>query len=125
MKKQLDGVLTDYKKEDLIKRKNGETNQGNWKKKSIFFELPYWEHHLIRHNLDVMHIEKNVCDNVLWTILGVLGKSKDNLKARCDLQELGIRTALYPQQQKDSSKLLLRHACFTMSKEDKEVFLKV
>lgn len=100
-------------------------NQGNWKKKSIFFELPYWEHHLIRHNLDVMHIEKNVCDNVLCTVLGVLGKSKDNLKARRDLQELGIRTALYPRQQKDSSKLLLRPACFTMSKEDKEVFLKV
>ena len=29
-----------------------------WKKRSIFFELPYWEHNLVRHNLDVMHIEK-------------------------------------------------------------------
>ncbi|KAG8472230.1 hypothetical protein CXB51_034470 [Gossypium anomalum] len=24
-----------------------------WKKKSIFFELPYWEHNILRHNLDV------------------------------------------------------------------------
>ena len=31
-----------------------------WKKRSIFFELPYWEHNILRHNLDVMHIEKNV-----------------------------------------------------------------
>ena len=37
VKQQLDGVLTDYKKEDLIKRKNGETNQGNWKKKKYIF----------------------------------------------------------------------------------------
>ncbi|XP_058211658.1 uncharacterized protein LOC131323837 [Rhododendron vialii] len=37
----------------------------NWKKPSIFFELPYWKDNLLRHNLDVMHIEKNVCDRSL------------------------------------------------------------
>ena len=31
-----------------------------WKKMSIFWDLPYWSTNLIRHNLDVMHIEKNV-----------------------------------------------------------------
>ena len=31
------------------------------KKKNIFFRLPYWKDNLLRHNLDVMHIEKN-CD---------------------------------------------------------------
>ena len=30
-----------------------------WKKKSIFFKLEYWKYFPIRHNLDVMHIEKN------------------------------------------------------------------
>ncbi|MCH86656.1 hypothetical protein A2U01_0007515, partial [Trifolium medium] len=30
-----------------------------WKKKSIFFTLPYWQYNVLRHNLDVMHIEKN------------------------------------------------------------------
>ena len=30
----------------------------NWKKVSIFWELPYWSTNLIRHNLDVMHVEK-------------------------------------------------------------------
>jgi hypothetical protein len=29
-----------------------------WKKESIFFKLPYWEFLKLRHNLDVMHIEK-------------------------------------------------------------------
>ena len=30
-----------------------------WKRR-IFFELPYWKGNLIRYNLDLMHIEKNV-----------------------------------------------------------------
>ncbi|XP_039145579.1 uncharacterized protein LOC120282799 [Dioscorea cayenensis subsp. rotundata] len=34
------------------------SKDGPWKKKSIFFTLPYWKHLLLRHNLDVMHIEK-------------------------------------------------------------------
>ena len=66
------------------KEKEDNEEDHNWRKRSIFFELPYWEHNLIRHNLDVMHIKKNVCDNILWTILNVDGKRKDNLNARRD-----------------------------------------
>jgi hypothetical protein len=46
------------------KRKTGAagTDDVVWKKKSIFFRLPYWKDNLLRHNLDVMHIEKNVMD---------------------------------------------------------------
>ncbi|XP_071714751.1 uncharacterized protein [Rutidosis leptorrhynchoides] len=36
----------------------------NWKKTSIFFQLPYWKNNVIRHNLDVMHIEKNMLKGV-------------------------------------------------------------
>nr|XP_016479230.1 PREDICTED: uncharacterized protein LOC107800549 isoform X1 [Nicotiana tabacum]XP_016479237.1 PREDICTED: uncharacterized protein LOC107800549 isoform X1 [Nicotiana tabacum]XP_016479240.1 PREDICTED: uncharacterized protein LOC107800549 isoform X1 [Nicotiana tabacum]XP_016479244.1 PREDICTED: uncharacterized protein LOC107800549 isoform X1 [Nicotiana tabacum]XP_016479251.1 PREDICTED: uncharacterized protein LOC107800549 isoform X1 [Nicotiana tabacum] len=43
------------------KRKRNVPNDAyNWRKKSIFFELPYWKTLMIRHNLDVMHIERNV-----------------------------------------------------------------
>jgi len=49
-----------------------------WKKISILFDLPHWEHNLLRHNLDVMHIEKNICDNLIGTLLNLEGKSKDN-----------------------------------------------
>ncbi|GJU78696.1 ribonuclease H-like domain-containing protein [Tanacetum coccineum] len=38
---------------------------GPWKKKSIFFELPYWKSLLLPHNLDVMHIEKNLNERKL------------------------------------------------------------
>ncbi|XP_071731001.1 uncharacterized protein [Rutidosis leptorrhynchoides] len=65
-----------------------------WKKKSIFFDLAYWEYNLLRHNLDVMHIEKNVCDNLLGTLLNIDGKTKDNEKTQKDLKEMGIRSDL-------------------------------
>ena len=31
-----------------------------WNEQGIFFSLPYWKSNLIHHNLNVMHIEKNV-----------------------------------------------------------------
>ena len=37
-----------------------------------------------------MHIEKNVCDNVLQTIMNEPGKSKDHLQVRKDLRERGF-----------------------------------
>ena len=40
-----------------------------WKKKSIFWELPYWEHLEVRSSIDVMHVTKNLCVN----LLGFLG----------------------------------------------------
>ena len=61
------------------KRPRQETKQ--WNKRSIFFELPYWESNLLHHNLDFMHIEKNVCDKILYTLLHE-NPIKDNLNAR-------------------------------------------
>lgn len=49
-----------------------------WKKKSIFFMLPYWKHNLLHHNLDVMYIKKNIYDNVIGTLLHLESKSKNN-----------------------------------------------
>ncbi|XP_014493193.1 uncharacterized protein LOC106755535 [Vigna radiata var. radiata] len=57
----------------------------NWTKKSIFWDLPYWKDNLLRHNLDLMHIEKNFFDNIFNTVMNVSGKSKDNEKAQMDL----------------------------------------
>ena len=62
-----------------------------WKKRTIFFNLPYWEDHVLHHNLDVMHIEKNVFDNIIGTLLNLDGKTKDNLKACQDLKGYGYK----------------------------------
>src|SRR6185503_9635770 len=52
-----------------------------WKKQSIFWELPYWKVLEVRHAIDVMHLTKNLCVNLLG-FLGVYGKPKDTLEAR-------------------------------------------
>ncbi|XP_028051458.1 uncharacterized protein LOC114256072 [Camellia sinensis] len=36
-----------------------------WKKKSLFFNLEYWKYLHFRYNLDVMHIEKYVCESLI------------------------------------------------------------
>jgi hypothetical protein len=51
-----------------------------WKKKSIFWEQPFWEVHEVSSAIDVMHLRKNICVN----ILGLYGKSKDTPEARED-----------------------------------------
>jgi hypothetical protein len=61
---QLDGVAfgneSAGKTRKRKKRKTGAASSDDvmWKKKNIFFRLSYWKDNLLRHNLDVMHIEK-------------------------------------------------------------------
>ncbi|KAH0969450.1 hypothetical protein GBA52_028689 [Prunus armeniaca] len=52
-----------------------------YKKRSIFFDLPYWKSLYVRHCLNVMHIEKNVCESIFGTLLNILGKTKDGVAA--------------------------------------------
>ena len=40
-----------------------------WKKKSIFWDLPYWKDLEVRSAIDVMHVMKNLS----VTLLGFLG----------------------------------------------------
>ncbi|CAN0904463.1 hypothetical protein LINGRAHAP2_LOCUS23106, partial [Linum grandiflorum] len=120
---------------DIVRQYNGETVAQDLdgkvvpvadglKKKSTFSKLPYWEFNLLRDNLDVMHTEKNVCDNILGTLLDMDGKSKDNLKARKDLEEMGIRSDLHPIEQ-PNGKMLLPAASYTMSQAEKRRMLGV
>jgi hypothetical protein len=54
-----------------------------WKKKSIFWELPYWQVLEVCSAIDVMYLTKNICVNLL-DFMGVCmcGKSKGTLEAR-------------------------------------------
>ncbi|XP_074342445.1 uncharacterized protein LOC141680006 [Apium graveolens] len=80
---------------------------------------------LHRHNLDVMHIEKNLCDSILGTLLNMGGKSKDHLNARFDLQEMGIRKDLHPVLTNDGKEYEIRAAIFDMRNKEKETFYAV
>ncbi|XP_030934441.1 uncharacterized protein LOC115959910 isoform X3 [Quercus lobata] len=106
------------------KRKRGEAIPCGWKKRSILFTLPYWEDQKLRHNLDVMHIEKNVMDNILGTVLNLRDWTKDNCKARLDLADMGIRRELHLQRKGDD-KYTIPPACFHMTPSEKDGFLQV
>ena len=69
------------------KRKRSAGRVPIWGRSVSLWDLPYWPSLKLRHNLDVMHIEKNVCENLLGTLLGIPNKSKDNINARLDLSD--------------------------------------
>nr|CAE02388.2 OSJNBb0080H08.15 [Oryza sativa Japonica Group] len=89
-----------------------------WKKNSIFWELPYWEFLDVRHAIDVMHLTKNLCVNLLG-FLGVYGKSKDTLEARNDLKHMEQRGDLHPEP-KEKGSHYSSPASYTLSKAEKE-----
>ncbi|XP_072054894.1 uncharacterized protein [Arachis hypogaea] len=66
-----------------------------------------------------MVAEKNVCDNIIYTILNDSGKSKDHLKVRKDLQLMEIRRDLWPQVDERYPTVI-----FSMLNSQKGVFLK-
>jgi hypothetical protein len=90
-----------------------------WKKKSIFWDLPYWKDLLIRHMLDVMHIEKNVFDNVFNTVLNVKGKTKDTEKSREELNIFCRR----PELMKSHGDNTYPKACYTLDRDEKKILL--
>ena len=96
------------------------SNPNCWKKKSIFFDLEYWKYLHVRHNLDVVHIEKNVCESIIGTLLNIPGKTKDGLNCRLDLVDMGLRSELAPKF--ESKRTYLPPACYSLSKMEKKVF---
>jgi hypothetical protein len=94
------------------------------KRRPIWFTLPYWKDLQIRYNFDVMHIEKNVCENTINTLLDIAGKSMDNLNARLDLQALNIRSDLHPIEL-ESNQFYLPPAPYSMSPAKKKWFCQV
>ena len=73
-----------------------------------------------KHSLDVMHIEKNKCANLIETILNINGTKKDTLKAWRDLKDMGIKKELQFREDGDSCEM--PHARCTLSTEQKKAF---
>ena len=73
----------------------------------------------MRHSIDVMHVEKNVCDSIIRTLLDIKGKTKDGLNSRNNMMEMGMRPALSPQI-RAGNRVFLPPACYTLSKAEKQ-----
>jgi hypothetical protein len=67
-----------------------------FKKKSIFFEyLTYWKEFDVRHAIDGMHVQKNIFESIIGTLLDIKGKTKEGLNSRMDMVNLGIKKELH------------------------------
>ncbi|GJU09035.1 hypothetical protein Tco_1125465 [Tanacetum coccineum] len=74
---------------------SNQVNEAYWKKFNIWYrKLRYWRHNSVPHCIDFMHVEKNVCESLVGTLLNVPEKTKDRMNARLDLAELGIKPEL-------------------------------
>lgn len=47
-------------------------------KQAVFFDLPYLSILDVRYCLDVIHVEKNLCNSLIVTLLNIQGKTKDD-----------------------------------------------
>ncbi|XP_074360766.1 uncharacterized protein LOC141701019 [Apium graveolens] len=70
---------------------------------------------------DVMHVKKNVCDNIIGTLLHMKFKSKDSLSSRLDLVDIGIQPDLAPKI--GEKRTYLPHAPYTLSRKEKQTML--
>ncbi|RVW43644.1 hypothetical protein CK203_097059 [Vitis vinifera] len=92
--RKIDVISNSWRKNKNSRGKLNVNTTNCWKKKSIFFDLEYWKYLHVRHSLDVMHIEKNVCESIIGTLLNNPGKTKDELNSRLNLLEMGLRCEL-------------------------------
>ncbi|GKE71477.1 hypothetical protein Tco_1529549, partial [Tanacetum coccineum] len=102
-----------------VNRQNG----AYWKKLNIWYrKLRYWRHNYVPHCIDFMHVEKNFAKSLVGTLLHVPGKTKDEVIARLDLAELGVKPELFAMQ--DEDKTTLPPASYTLTNAKKTPFVK-
>ncbi|KAL0329064.1 UNVERIFIED_CONTAM: hypothetical protein Sradi_4893100, partial [Sesamum radiatum] len=80
------------------------------------WDLSYWSTLLIRYNLDVMHIEKNVFDNIFNTVMDIKRKMKDNMNARRDLKIIYNHLELELDERRPN---IIPKVVYTLAKEQK------
>ena len=77
----------------------------------------------LRHNLDVMHIEKNICESIIGTLLNISGKIKGGLNGRKDLEDMEVREEMQPKVD-EGGRLRLLTTSFTLTKNERRIFCK-
>jgi hypothetical protein len=65
-----------------------------WTHISGLTRLSYFKDLLFPHDIDVMHIEKNVAEALWATLMDIKEKSKDNVKTRLDVEQMCDRPKL-------------------------------
>jgi hypothetical protein len=104
------------------RKKNPTSTHIPFRKQSIFFKcLPYWKDLETFHSFDLMHVTKNVFDNIIGTLLDMPRKMKDGLKLHNDLVQFGLRIELHPKL-RPNGKHYLPPASYSLTVEEKKEF---
>jgi hypothetical protein len=69
----------------------------NWTHVAGLMQIKYNKDLELPHNIDVIHTKKNVVESVLNIVLNIAEKTKDNVKARVDVENLSDRKRLHMQ----------------------------
>jgi hypothetical protein len=69
-----------------------------------------------------MHIVKNICENLIGTLLKIAGKTKDTINARVDLEEMGVRSNLHMVATEDGESCKMPEAPYVLSKKKWKLF---
>jgi hypothetical protein len=86
-----------------------------FKKKSIFFEYwHYWKELDVWHVIVGMHVQKNMFESIIGTLLDIKGKTKEWLNSRMDLVNLGIKRNYIPFFKKMGSTISQQQATISM-----------
>jgi hypothetical protein len=85
-----------------------------FKKKSIFFlYLEYWPQLEVPHAIDAMHVQKNVFESLITTLMDTT-KSKDSLKARRDMEQANVMPELHPIPEPKTGKYTMNAASYNL-----------
>jgi hypothetical protein len=84
-----------------------------FKKQSIFQYLEYWPQLEVPHAIDVMHMQKNVFESLIATLMDT-AKSKDGLKAQRDMEQLHVMPKVHPVLETKTRKYTLPVASYNL-----------
>jgi hypothetical protein len=93
-------------------------------KQSFFFRyLPYWKEFEIGQPIDTIYVTKGIFESTIGLLLDIPSKTKDGLNGSKDLQVLGNREELHPQD-RSNGKVYLPLASYTLTIEEKRAICK-
>jgi len=91
-----------------------------WTQKSGLWRLSCMDDLLLPHDIDMMHSEKNIAEALWGTIMDILDKIKDNVKARVDQATLCDRPKLNIPPPKNGKKWKKPAAEFVLKKHQRK-----
>ena len=95
-----------------------------WTQKSGLWRLPYKDDLLLPHNIDMMHMDKNIGEALFGAVMDISDKTKDNIKARVDQATLCNRPKLNIPPPRDGKKWKKPPAEFVLTKPQRKEVLE-